>query len=306
INFDDLQDTVTDHDSPSLWNYEWDGDLQLSTGIILFLQLFIFSLGVGISWYRNRSAGLIPLIFFLAYNLSTAVANTSGGRYIVPVNWVVLVYFGIGLSGCVAGICYLLGIKNLGIGKEAIIETQPVKTSAYVGIILFFLFLGSTPIISENLFDRRYPELTNIETLDNLSAYRAVNELDFELIRDFIQSKHAVIYEGRALYPRYLDYDDDRAGELFSKISKKEAQLTFQLIGPTTALVTLPMNQTPSYFPHESNVFVIGCLYKKGGIDAFVDSELQAFKVFIVEEDSSIITYNREPMTEFICAPANP
>ncbi len=50
-------------------------------------------LGHDMDWLDLVPAGLV-----VAYSLATAVARTSGGRYFIPVDWVFLLYFAIGIS----------------------------------------------------------------------------------------------------------------------------------------------------------------------------------------------------------------
>ena len=65
--------------------------------ILLLLNLFLISLGLSISMRKKRLMGVLPLTFFLGYNLANALGRTSGGRYIVPVDWIIILYFVIGL-----------------------------------------------------------------------------------------------------------------------------------------------------------------------------------------------------------------
>jgi hypothetical protein len=73
------------------WRYFW------LYGFFLAANLIILSIGIGAAWKRVRFAALVPLMVFLFYNLANAFARTSGGRYIVPVDWVIYFYYAIGL-----------------------------------------------------------------------------------------------------------------------------------------------------------------------------------------------------------------
>ena len=56
--------------------------------VMLILNLLIVSFGIASTWRRWRWAGTVPLVFFLVYSLSNAIARNSARRYILPVNWV--------------------------------------------------------------------------------------------------------------------------------------------------------------------------------------------------------------------------
>ncbi|MRR31749.1 hypothetical protein EG834_15770, partial [bacterium] len=72
------------------WKITWDGILPPGSAVILLTMLGILALGVGSAWHSARLAGLVPLVFLVAYYLSNAFARTSGARYLVPADWVVL------------------------------------------------------------------------------------------------------------------------------------------------------------------------------------------------------------------------
>jgi len=94
---DDLDHVVNGQGSASLWSYGWDGRLSMEAAILLLLELCLIALGIGTCWSRWKIAGLAPLLLSLAYMLALGLARTSGGRYIVPVDWVTYFYFGVGL-----------------------------------------------------------------------------------------------------------------------------------------------------------------------------------------------------------------
>jgi hypothetical protein len=65
----------------------------------LLLNLVFLAGGLGWSWKRWKWAGLAPVFVFAAYALSLGFGRTSGSRYLVPIDWVVNFYFGLGLLG---------------------------------------------------------------------------------------------------------------------------------------------------------------------------------------------------------------
>jgi hypothetical protein len=73
----------------------WLGDLPVTQTGLVFLNILLIALGLGYSWVHHRWAGMVPMAVFLAYSLGVATAMNSGGRYIVPVDWVFYVYYGL-------------------------------------------------------------------------------------------------------------------------------------------------------------------------------------------------------------------
>ncbi len=81
------------------WNdsNQWDGNLPITQLILIIVNLFFVSLGIVYAWQRHRWGGLIPGFCFLIYDFGLSFSLTSGGRYIVPINWVVFFYYGLGI-----------------------------------------------------------------------------------------------------------------------------------------------------------------------------------------------------------------
>jgi hypothetical protein len=92
---DDLRHTVKE--SHPFWRADWNGNFTPSSFLFVALNIFFIMLGISVAWKQKRLAGLAPLAVFLIYNLSNALARTSGGRYIVPMDWIVPLYFMMGI-----------------------------------------------------------------------------------------------------------------------------------------------------------------------------------------------------------------
>src|SRR4030095_8365185 len=88
---DDLWHAVKqDH---SYWKADWDGAIPPTSFFLLIVNLFLIVLGSSVLWSQQRLTGMVPLFIFLIYNLSNSMARTSGGRYIVPMDWILMLYF---------------------------------------------------------------------------------------------------------------------------------------------------------------------------------------------------------------------
>jgi hypothetical protein len=86
-------------------------------------------------------------------------------------------------------------------------------------------------------------------------------------VKSFLETEAgAVVLYGRALYPQYY-----KAGKYWGAVNsypllvRKLDRLQFILIGAKKGgLVFIPMAKAPEYFPHVSDVLVIGCNTKDG------------------------------------------
>jgi hypothetical protein len=75
----------------------WNGSLPTSQTILIFLNLFIIAVGLGYGWKRYHWIGLTPLFIFVTYSLALGLAMDSGGRYIVPIDWIVYFYYSLAI-----------------------------------------------------------------------------------------------------------------------------------------------------------------------------------------------------------------
>ena len=75
----------------------WRGDMPFVQIGLVFLNLVLVAIGLGYSWIHHRWAGMIPMTIFIAYSVSLSAAMNSGGRYLVPMDWVLYFYYGLAI-----------------------------------------------------------------------------------------------------------------------------------------------------------------------------------------------------------------
>jgi hypothetical protein len=223
----------------------------------------------------------MPLGFSIVYFLINAVARTSGGRYILAVDWVPMMYFVIGLGHIsVAGIGFLFRtVPQLDSYQQsedsphaAADKESPWPVTRYLLISLGFFFLGSLLPITERAVPPRYTETVKQEVLSSLLASRALGVFGQSDLDNFNKSNGKVII-GRALYPRYFESGEGAPGKPTtdrwaesakpSFYSKDFSRLSFYLVGPENLSVLLPMEKGPDHFPNASDVIVLGCQGKE-------------------------------------------
>jgi hypothetical protein len=249
------------------WKTDWDGSLLPGAFWIILGVLALVALGIASAWRRWRAAGLVPLVVILGYNITAAISLTSGGRYLVPMDWCVLLYFSIGLFDATQWLLTLFGwhLGNQELNLEPIIA-QPKKNSfSTLAAGLIFLFLGAFPILMETLPAQRYPDSLNIN--DFIEANQSIPELSAQNATDNIVSLSkdplAKNYYGRALYPRYFGEnkgDSDNFEVLPLIGSTSYDHLSFYLISNAgDAPVILPTSERISPSLAGSDTWVLGC-----------------------------------------------
>jgi hypothetical protein len=249
------------------WNMEWDGSLLPGAFWIILGVLSITALGISSAWRRWRVAGLAPLAVILGYDITTAVSLTSGGRYLVPIDWGVLLYFSIGLLDLAVWLLALFGWPE---NKEPENAQMPIRKNGkiYPRLLaagLVFLFVGASPILLETLPPERYPTLVSAD--DFVKTNQSLPELSAPKMTENILSLSkdplAKVFYGRALYPRYFGENKGDGATLAEDPLIGSAgfdHLAFYLIGgESDTTVVLPTSARLSPYIAGADAWVLGC-----------------------------------------------
>jgi hypothetical protein len=254
-----------------LWDPNWSGAITFENGIMLLFNLSLISFGLAFSWRRWRTAGLVPILVEVFYFLANALARTSGGRYLVPVDWVVYFYYGLGLFQFANWALQRAGLPDLAPEIDATPSHAENRARLFwLTPTVSLLALGMLLPLSGVLIPQRYPLLNSNETYKTLESQVSLTEMGFtrQEIGEFLKSPDAVVFQGRLLYPRYL-----LAGEGLCKKCyvldaafgiRPYARLAFVGLGPFSAGVIVEMENLPANFRsinllESPDVWVIGC-----------------------------------------------
>jgi len=289
---------------------DWQGEMSAGAKVMLFIDLLLLSFGLGVSWQKWRLAGLIPLALFLGYNLATALARTSGGRYIVPVDWVVFFYFALGL----VQLC-LWSLAWLGMTPDSYpawfapvsdANRLPLKTGLLM-LLPFVLFVAALPAL-EWIIPVRYPRLSSLQVVEKLlkdeklQAHLQQAGVSTQGLNHLLEDPEAVALWSRALYPSYLKDNQgvhSASDDVFTP--RPYPRLAFWMIGPFepgytnfpgVAQALLPLDSPPAYFPNAADVIVIGCRRAK---PTYVDAAL----VVVLGQQPKV--YLRQPPAPLTC-----
>jgi hypothetical protein len=267
---DDLRHVVVDY---PYWNQttpSWWEQISGSMGIFLAVNLILLSIGLGSAWKRFGFISLVPLAVFLFYNLANAFARTSGGRYIVPVDWVVYFYYAIGLVVVMRFFILLLSYQpgNFFVETHNYVQTEVKKTfnwgKAGLAVLPFFLIVAMLPIIESTSPGSAKPETADvlIQRLDNISFFSTTG-LSRPVLEEFLDNPDSILISGRGLYPRFYPYEQGEPllpGTMTVYSARDYPRLVFTLLLPNTHRpVLLPTDEPRLYFPDAADVIVGGC-----------------------------------------------
>jgi len=223
----------------------WQTGIHLS--LLTIFYIIFMAVGLAVAWITNRWVGLLPFILSFGYNAWTALFLSSGDRFLIPIDWTWHLYFILGLL--TISKAALSGIHDLGWNPlNTVIQASfhhPTydwkKTITTAGLVLC---VGLLLPLTEHVFPEKYPALTQ----GQLSSALGIVPREGEII----------VY-GRAIYPRYYDAEDGEPGT--AKVGYEvsdDARLVFWLVGSDPKLVILPLESAPPFFPHASDVWIIG------------------------------------------------
>jgi len=296
--FDDLWNTVKE--STPYWKQDWTGaGFGVNEGIFLTINLALISLGIGAAWQRNKFIGLLPAVIFLAYILSNSLAFTSGGRYITPVDWIICIYYILGLMQIV-----LWGLRFIGAISPSEIWQAPIKTEFHtlpaaqylktLKTLAVVFMIGALIPIAEMPFERRFQINPPDATLAILEQQGSLNyaNLTRDDLSEFLADPQAGLIVGRILYPRYYYGGEGEPKRDYPYLSLDYPRLAFITIGPYDnglANVIIP-GEKPKFPLHAEDAVIIGCKN-----DLFLD----ALAVFILKEPEMV--YLRSPQPALQC-----
>jgi hypothetical protein len=268
--------------------------LTLPVASFLTLNLLLIAMGIGSGRRSARLSGLIPLGIFVVYNFSNAFARTSGGRYLVPMDWIVVFYFALGLFQITLWGMALLGFENETVQTRADDQSwnwMPLKKSPL--IVMCFLLLGASIPLSEQFFPRRYtPQTSNqlIEAMEQKGYLQKIGLGKSSLSSFSSQTPGFRIVNGRALNPRSFWINEGIPKNSYPYMVMDFPRTAFTVIGSSGAsFVILPRGEVP-YFPDASDVIVLGCQ---------TDSYIDAMAVVVISDETVI--YNRQPASLLQC-----
>lgn len=275
----------------------WQGELSSQSWILLFINMGLIALGFGTAWKKNRYIAIVPLLIGMGYNASVSVGRISGWRFILPADWITLVYFSIGLVQFSYIVWYVVTRSMQDVSARNESQTVEKASASWVNattIAVIFLLIGSAVAYGNRLFSNRYLEKSSQQLMSEyLIATESLGQpfTEDELSR-FLQSENAVIVYGQAIYPYYLKSDSGPVNHAWPAYKPRPYnRVVFYLVGSESSNVILPILSPKFDFTDGADVIVIGCANDNG--------DVEALSVLLTGESPSLFT--REPMPALVC-----
>jgi hypothetical protein len=256
-----------------LWPQHAFWQTRTRSPLLITFYIVLLALGIAAAWTLQRWIGLLPLVLSLAYHAWTALFLSSGSRFLLPIDWTWCLYYALGLLTLLKlALCGIHSIQWAPAYQKNNSPTLAAKSFGWQKTIFAagsVLLIGALLPFTELVFPQKYP----LRTQEQLSEA-------FEVV----PLKDETILYGRAIYPRYYEAGDGEPET--AKLGygpSPEARLVFWLVGPKPGLVIFPLKNTPEFFPHSSDVWIIG---------RWDDNALRA-RIVKVESDGKSVIYGR-------------
>lgn len=241
----------------------WDGSLPSESYLPIALNIALVSLGLAVAWKRWRWVGMAPLFINLGFTANLALARVSGWRYNLPADWVVLLYYAIGLGQIALWAASSLK-KNSATLNSAITVSDKSKTKAgstwmAIGFGLLLL-VGLSFSIIETLSTPRYEKLQAQAVLQELGELSSQEQARLDALKAMLEQSRLDILNGRALYPNFYSAGEGVPESNFALSTPQDFdRLTFFLIGPEAASISFPFEKQHVGFPSSAHVIVLRC-----------------------------------------------
>jgi hypothetical protein len=297
-----VEDVKNYVDNESFWN-NWQGTLSFQAQILLLINLGVLALGFGFMWKKYKYLALVPVLLGMAYNLSISVGRVSGWRFILPADWITLIYYAIGLMQLYDLLKVFLHQKESLAHQEETPghDVLPFKRLPMTGFALFFLILSVALTKGQILFSQRYPDRSVSQLKEDYSWVSSTIPLALprSALDELLDRDGLLIVYGQAQNPSFRVADEEELDSsswpvfYFWPSYKPQPfpRVIFNLSGPRSAGIVLPMESPPASFPDGVDVIVIGCLAESGEINALA----------VLIQGDAPIHYISEPFPSSTC-----
>lgn len=301
LRLDDLWNVIKV--TTPFWQGNWTGGgIPFSGYILFFADLVLLSLGIGLAWQKHKWMGILPLGIFFVYLLTNTFGLTSGGRYVAPVDWVIILYFLLGILQILLWVMRWAGVvleEQVQVEEEA--DISVLKVNRFVKLIpsLVLLFgIGALIPLSEHLFTPRYQVQSVEQTLTELEQKGLLEKAGFtrEEMAQFMRNPDARMIIGRAVYPRFYRAGGGEPDRSTYYVPLEYPRLVFTVLGPYMVEpqgVVIP-GEKPNFQIHETDVIVFGC-WNTTYYVPFLDAAV----VFVTSDPGYV--YNRGPSSPLQC-----
>lgn len=253
-----------------IWKPEWDGKLSTGRLILLILQFSVLTFGGICLFKKNKFVTLMFLLMFVGISIANSLGRTSGGRYIVPVDWMVIPIY-------LAGIFFLFG--ELDLANESVEEIRTAKSTGrghWIKTILLVLLIGASPVIFEGVLASVHPNQNEDPPLEYVlqNAGLSLSKEQIDQVENDLASEKARAIDGIVFFPTQQRIDNlDKIPSALFNVTEEKVVMFFIILGNRYETVFFPFDQEID-LKNLEKVYLVGC--KSSG--TFIVSDLLIYR----------------------------
>ena len=251
------------------WEELDNSDLNGYNLVFFGLGFLVWALGVSAANRRSPCAGLIPLAAVTVFNFSTALGRYSAGRYLIPTDWIIMLYFAIGMAD------FLSVIFRFFVGNEEWEYGGKIFVPSYFSTcICVFLIAAAIP-----LADRAIPQKFIQDPPDVVKE--KVGPMTMAC-----PDKNQLYLHALAIYPRYYaagEGEPESAKQGYAAVDY--GRLVFLTLAPGNfGTMEMRLDTAPTYLPDGAEVWLSGCV---NGATSIVET-------LLIKSGNDIIHYDAD------------
>lgn len=263
----------------------WKTGLRAENLFAMGINLALVLAGILTAWKRFGFAGLTGVVVVLGNYTGNAFSQTSGGRYLEPVFWVLILYFCLGIYTLTQ-----FGIKAFSRETLDWKEDQPVVVASiacggrrWVTPMLLAAFLLSGLILPGlNLLPDVLPAESDssveVKAYEVLSQRGLVGGSEWHT---FLQDPDHILRQGRAYHPRYYRGSFYRPGNLSFEV---------MVLSKGRVLVGYSPRMMPGEtFSDGSDVILVGCRIGRDTLWAARRIIVESIAVIQLDNEGSLL-----------------
>lgn len=283
------------YDLRFVWNY----DLSTESLIVFCLNMLVVLVGIGMAVRRFGIAGLSGVIIFLGYHTVNALAASTGGRYLEPVNWVVLLYYGLGLF-CLARLALRCISRNCDCRDEKT-ENAPMpdqrdgrnkkyQTGMTLGLMALF-FIAGLGLLAVNSMAGSLPPETSQSAVDRaFERLHTATGISQQQWQDFLASPNSMVIEGVGYDPMYFTNDI---------YASDQDSLELLVLGQDHVITSYLLNgEVTQPFRDGSQVILVGCRQMEGDLWGAAHIVMRSIAVIQMDNEGNTIV---DMQTDWSC-----
>ncbi len=297
ISFQDLSHLYK-QDGDGLWKDGWQGQFSSMQWFLIITWLLAGAVTLAYLVKYFGVAGFSILYFWFVYAFSIGFSRSSGGRYVVPMNWIPMLLLAVFLSILFAKGSPLVPEKD----NVVSVKYKYSNKKAYCSIVCFTLFFTAM-LFFENFMPAKDTAVQEEDLTVLKERLADQDRIDWETVEKQQEEGLLHITHGIVVYPRFYYFKTGEHASSGSTMGKEFSRMTFMGINKNDKNILyqeylMPHKDAIVNFPQDSVFRAISCKSDFGYEDILA--------VTIETPQGEVFTYKRDPLPEFSCPVPEP